>query len=187
MGDTMPRPWAIYRGEILSITAGNQFVADVWGRDEANAALIVAAVNSFAAHRALVEAAKHIQEAWNTGVDAQPRYARELRAALAAVEEASRRRGGQPMNSYKFREFEIRPDMVKAIRLYVDKGFEPGDFLTAVICNNLSEAIGRADSDNMRNLPAFVAYFYNECPAPCWGSRAKMDAWIALDRENVRG
>ena len=82
------------------------------------------------------------------------------------------------MDPYRFRDFYIRPDMLEGIQIYIEHGLDPGSFLTAVICNDLNEAVGRADDENLHNLPAFVAYFYNECPAPCWGSRGKMVAWI---------
>ena len=80
---------------------------------------------------------------------------------------------------YRFRHYAIRPDMMGAIRRYIDHGIPPGSFLTAVIENNLSEAVGRADNENLENLPAFLAYFYNEAPSPCWGSPAKRQAWVA--------
>ena len=81
-------------------------------------------------------------------------------------------------DAFKFRHYVIRPDMMGAIHRYIDHGIPPGSFLTAVIENNLSEAVGRADDENCANLPAFVAYFYNEAPSPCWGSREKRLAWI---------
>ena len=89
---------------------------------------------------------------------------------------------------YEFRGFVIPDYMMDGLRMYIDHGVEPGSFLTAVICNDLSDACGRADETNLRNLPAFVAYLYNEAPSPCWGSRAKMDAWMeraALMRETA--
>lgn len=67
--------------------------------------------------------------------------------------------------------------MMDGIQRYINDGIIPGDFLQAVICNNLREAVGRADDENLVNLPAFVMYFYNEAPGLCWGSKDKMDAW----------
>ena len=80
--------------------------------------------------------------------------------------------------SYVFRDFYIPERMIGGIRRYIEQGISPGSFLTAVIENNLSEAVGRADDENQRNLPAFVAYFYNEAPSPCWGSPEKRKAWM---------
>ena len=84
---------------------------------------------------------------------------------------------------YYFREFYIRPQMMDAIRRYVDEGLEPGDFLTAVICNDLFGAVNRADDENLRNLPAFVCYFYNDAPSDCHGSRGAMAYWIEKKRK----
>lgn len=85
---------------------------------------------------------------------------------------------------YRFRQYEIPDRMMGAITRYIEHGVQPGDFLTAVLDNNLLEAIGRADEDNMANLPAYVGYFHNEAPSPCWGSPAKRRAWLAGFQES---
>ena len=79
---------------------------------------------------------------------------------------------------YTFRHFHIRDDMMGAIQRYIDQGINPGHFLSAVIDNDLKEAVGRADDENLENLPAFVAYFYNEAPSSCWGSKEIRQAWV---------
>ena len=81
---------------------------------------------------------------------------------------------------YHFREFYITDHMLDSIQEYVRIGRPVGDFLTAVIKNDLKEAVGRADDENIRNLPAFVSYFYNEAPSNCWGSQEKLDRWIDI-------
>ena len=81
--------------------------------------------------------------------------------------------------SYKFREFYIPERMMPAIERYVKERVAPGDFLQAVISNDLRLACAYADEENLRNLPAFIAYFYNETPSGCWGSREKMIEWIS--------
>lgn len=67
---------------------------------------------------------------------------------------------------------------LEAINAYVLTGRYVGDFLTAVICNNLSEAVARADDQNLANIRHIVGYFYNKCPGHCWGSKEKMNEWI---------
>ena len=84
--------------------------------------------------------------------------------------------------TYKFRGFEIPEYMMGGIERYIEHGIEPGDFLTAVICNDLAEAVGRADDTNIRNIPAYLGYLYNEAPSPCWGSPAKFKAWMKMKR-----
>ena len=80
--------------------------------------------------------------------------------------------------AYRFRGFEARTDMIEKLEEYVQHRVALGHFLTAVLENNLSEAVGRADEDNLKNLPAFVGYMYNEMPGGCWGSPEKVKAWL---------
>lgn len=87
---------------------------------------------------------------------------------------------------YTFRHWSIPDRMMGAITRYLEQGIPPGDFLTAVIDNDFQGAIGRADEENMANLPAYAAYFSNEAPSPCWGSPAKRRAWLeAKDAERA--
>ena len=79
--------------------------------------------------------------------------------------------------NYKFKQFEIPEHMVDPINLYVNQGVLLSGFLEAIICNNLKGAVGRADDENIKNIPAFVDYFYNKAPSICWGSYEKMIIW----------
>ena len=79
----------------------------------------------------------------------------------------------------------IPSHMQASARRYIEQGIAPGSFLTAVICNDLAGAFGRADDINLASMRDWVSFFYNEAPAPCWGSKAKMDAWLA--RGGMRG
>lgn len=80
---------------------------------------------------------------------------------------------------YEWNSFYIPERMMEGIRDYIERKAEPGEFLAAIIRNDgLREVVGRADDENMRNLPAFVEYFYNHAPWDCWGSREKMEKWI---------
>ena len=82
------------------------------------------------------------------------------------------------MNEYTFREFYIPGHMMDGIRRYIDDRIPPGHFLEAIISNNLREAVGRADDENIKNIPAYVSYFWNEAPSSCWGSVEKMNEWL---------
>lgn len=86
-----------------------------------------------------------------------------------------------PQNPFVFvfgKRYAIPDYMQHAILDYVNKGHIPGDFLQAVICNDLREAVGRADENNIGQLPAYMNYFYNYAPYACWGSRENMEAWV---------
>ncbi len=80
--------------------------------------------------------------------------------------------------SYTFRGFRIAPHMLDGLKRYIEEHCPVGDFLTAVLRNDLSEAVGKADDYNLKNLPAFVGYLYNEAPSQCWGSKEKVKKWL---------
>lgn len=75
---------------------------------------------------------------------------------------------------------QIPAHMMSRLNAYINHGDPVGDFLRAVITNNLKEAVGRADDTNINLLPAYVIYLYNEAPALCWGSQERYDAWLAV-------
>lgn len=53
-----------------------------------------------------------------------------------------------------------------------------GDFTQAILENNLMEALGRADDINTYLLRDYVVWLYSEAPAPSWGSKEKVAAWV---------
>lgn len=62
---------------------------------------------------------------------------------------------------------------------YLTSGIPPGHFLTAVLENNLAESFSRADENSRAGLFNLVRFLYNDVPSTAWGSRAKVDAWMA--------
>ena len=76
--------------------------------------------------------------------------------------------------------YEILPEhMQDGMRLYIERGIEGGGFLTAVLCNDLMGALGKADSINRHALFDYGNFLYNEAPASCYGSPEKVAAWVA--------
>lgn len=65
-------------------------------------------------------------------------------------------------------------------RRWIENGIQPGDFLSAVISNDLREACGRADAENQVLLLSIVSWWYNEAPFGSWGNLAKAQNWAAL-------
>jgi len=84
------------------------------------------------------------------------------------------------MKSYIYRGalYKIPNEMSEMIDNYVNKFVRPDSFLQAVICNDLVGAISHADDDNLEILTAYMLFFYNDAPGDCWGSKAKMEAWL---------
>ena len=72
----------------------------------------------------------------------------------------------------------IPSHMWEGLAAYILHGLPTGHFLTAVLSNDLREAVNRADKDNIKALPAYVKFLYNDAPAGCWGSEDKVESWI---------
>ena len=83
------------------------------------------------------------------------------------------------MNEYK----NIPPNTIKTIQDYVEKGWEPGDFVRAVLMNDLKMAYAAADMNNKPVLEDIIKYCYNEIPSNCWGNAQKVYEWIKKKEE----
>tara|TARA_R110000822_G_scaffold113041_1_gene244112 strand:- start:1887 stop:2204 length:318 start_codon:yes stop_codon:yes gene_type:complete len=68
--------------------------------------------------------------------------------------------------------------MAKAMQLYLEEGYAPGHFLTAVLTNDFVGAVGHADRENLSLLREWAMYLYNEIPSKAWGSKEKLKAYI---------
>lgn len=79
----------------------------------------------------------------------------------------------------KMTEYGIPDYMQGGIVRYYENGIPPGDFLTAVINNNLKEAFGHADDVNVNCLKAYVMWFYNEAPSGSWGYAGAAKDWLS--------
>jgi hypothetical protein len=76
---------------------------------------------------------------------------------------------------------------IKALKRWEQYGVEPGQFLTAVLCNDLVGAVNRADDDNAPVLRLIVLYVYNELPGNCWGSYQIMQDWRDKHEDKLIG
>ncbi len=95
------------------------------------------------------------------------------------ITEASMRTEVEDMcNEYRFRNFVISEGMRNELEGYTDDHIQPCAFLTAVIDNDLKEAVAKADDVNVKNIPAFVAYLYHEADPDCWGTPERRKAWL---------
>lgn len=90
--------------------------------------------------------------------------------------------------SYTFREMVVPDRILDSIINYIESGVPTGGFLEAVINNDLSEACGRADPENLTILPAIVAFLYNHAPTECWGFATAHNRWVKkkLDENRQR-
>ena len=68
--------------------------------------------------------------------------------------------------------------MHEAIADYIVHRDRPGDFLQAIVCNDLGKASAHADGTNVCLLAAYHSFFYTYAPSACHGSKEAMEAWL---------
>ena len=67
-----------------------------------------------------------------------------------------------------------------SLKLYVEHGVPTGNFLHAVLSNDLVRAFALADHINEVRMKAYAAFLYNEAPRGCWGSPEAVKNWAGL-------
>jgi hypothetical protein len=80
---------------------------------------------------------------------------------------------------------EISPLVLANLNRWISHGVNPGHFLTAVLMNDLREAVVRADDDNLRALPEIVNWVRRNAPIGCWGSPQAVNRWRMSRRRAV--
>jgi hypothetical protein len=83
----------------------------------------------------------------------------------------------------------IPRDIKQQIDNYIDEGIVPGDFLQAVLVNDLRSSIIAADDINRYALYDIVVYLENFVPVVSWGSLDQVRFWLIAHsefRENIQ-
>lgn len=72
------------------------------------------------------------------------------------------------------------PDHTRAgVIRYIEQGIRPGSFLEGVFANDLIKTATHAMPDSLVSLRDYAIFIYNYAPDECYGSREKLEAWIA--------
>ncbi len=66
----------------------------------------------------------------------------------------------------------------RALMNYFNNCWEPGGFLTAVLCNNLIEAAFKADHINKQHLAEIATWVYHNAPRGSWGDEEIVRSWL---------
>lgn len=69
--------------------------------------------------------------------------------------------------------------MASGMFLYLVHRIEPGSFMTAILSNDLREAVACADENNSKVLKEWVQFMYCELPCNSWGSPELVRQWLA--------
>lgn len=76
----------------------------------------------------------------------------------------------------RLQEASTNQMVIQSLIDYVEQRQPTGDFLQAVLSNDLSDSVSR--NDGQTNLKELVKWIYNNAPSNCWGSREAYKQWI---------
>lgn len=79
----------------------------------------------------------------------------------------------------------LYPHIRDHVRGYIEHGYIPGSFLTAVLSNDLCGSYSCADEINSFMLRDLVCWLYNHAPSNCWGSPRAVAGWLQSHRETA--
>ena len=72
---------------------------------------------------------------------------------------------------------DIPEYMHEGLMQWILNGRPVGNFLTAVLENNLREACNRADEANKTRLYNYILFLNNYAPMGCWGDADRTEVW----------
>ena len=75
---------------------------------------------------------------------------------------------------------ELPARMHKGLARYFMRGVVPGNFLSAVLSNDLIRSFGAADDENRHIIWNYCSFLYNAAPAGSWGSPKAFEEWNRL-------
>lgn len=81
---------------------------------------------------------------------------------------------------YSFNGVQLPDELFNEIHAYVYEHKRPREFISAVIEMNMVKAINSCLYD-IGILQAVIGYFHNETTFACYGSKEKMDIWLAVE------
>jgi hypothetical protein len=72
----------------------------------------------------------------------------------------------------------MKSETKEEIDQYINYGRQPSGFLSAVISNDLADALYMADSQNAIDLREIVKYVNDKAPVGCRGSQPTIRYWV---------
>jgi len=79
----------------------------------------------------------------------------------------------------------IDPHMRYSMAMYFLHGYRPGGALEAILSNDLSDAVGRADENTARALKQIVTWLHSFAPTQGKGSREAVAAYVGNPLEDI--
>ena len=91
------------------------------------------------------------------------------------------------MKTPSFADYNIPQHTQDSLRRYVEHGYMPGGFLTAVLGNDLVRSVSSADHMNQACLSDIVKWIYNNLPMAARGSEDQMMDWCRAVQAELAG
>lgn len=80
--------------------------------------------------------------------------------------------------------YRIPQHMHGHIVAYILHGRPTGDFLNALLSNDLRLAVAKGDEENRIALAQWVKFLHMEAPMRCWGSPENVAEWLHMHMQN---
>lgn len=104
-----------------------------------------------------------------------------MQEAVASIFKENIKRYQRDMLNPAYGDFlYVTQDTIGIVSRYVLEHLEPGSFFLAVLKNDLMEAIGNADMDNLRNIRNICSFVY-QC-VPLGARNEGVNEWLSLRR-----
>jgi len=81
----------------------------------------------------------------------------------------------------------IPPAVREALDNHAQHHRTTGDFTTAVLANDLAQAVGYASPESLAAPPSIIAYVWHELPRECCRSHDRVRAWRAIEAAKQEG
>jgi len=77
-------------------------------------------------------------------------------------------------------DYSLLPEQSQQpMRRYIEHRIRPGDFLYAVLSNDLVGAVLYADANNLDSLRAHLLWLHGHAPPQAFGNAERVKEWIA--------
>lgn len=84
----------------------------------------------------------------------------------------------KPVDHFDWNYYKVPEHTQEALANYFIYKYEPGSFLTSVLCGDLYAAAARADHINRTALADIAKWIANNAPNGSWGSREAVQGWL---------
>lgn len=83
-----------------------------------------------------------------------------------------------PLILPNYDKYDVPEHARESLDNYFVRGYKPGSFMEAVICNDLFNAVCRADSTNRSHLHNIIMWMINNAPPAAYGNPIAYKNWL---------